>query len=92
MDWLFGADGLLGKHNFLSIMDAIWGNLALALGALLISIFVGWVWGADRAAEELRQGSRVGPGLVRVWQFFIRYVCPVVIFIILLNVFRGYLG
>ncbi|BBM73416.1 sodium-dependent transporter [Rhodothermus marinus] len=92
MDWLFGADGLLGQHDFLSIMDAIWGNLALALGALLISIFVGWVWGADRAAEELRQGSRVGPGLVRVWQFFIRYVCPVVIFIILLNVFRGYLG
>jgi len=92
MDWLFGADGLLGQHDFLSIMDAIWGNLALALGALLISIFVGWVWGADRAAEELRQGSRVGPGLVRVWQSFIRYVCPVVIFIILLNVFRGYLG
>ena len=92
MDWLFGADGLLGQHDFLSIMDAIWGNLALALGALLISIFVGWVWGVDRAAEELRQGSRVGPGLVRVWQFFIRYICPVVIFIILLNVFRGYLG
>nr|WP_304621777.1 hypothetical protein [Rhodothermus marinus] len=46
MDWLFGADGLLGQHDFLSIMDAIWGNLALALGALLISIFVGWVWGA----------------------------------------------
>ncbi len=48
--------------------------------------------GRDRAAEELRQGSRVGPGVVRVWQFFIRYVCPVVIFIILLNVFRGYLA
>ncbi len=92
MDWLFGADGLLGQHDFLSIMDAIWGNLALALGALLISIFVGWIWGADRAAEALQQGSRVGFRLVRVWQFFIQYVCPVVIFIILLNVFRGYLG
>ncbi|MFO7314168.1 sodium-dependent transporter [Rhodothermus marinus] len=92
MDWLFGQDGLLGQHDFLSIMDAIWGNLSLALGALLISIFVGWVWGADRAAEELQRGSRVTPGLVRTWRFFIRYVCPVVIFIILLNVFRGYLG
>ncbi len=92
MDWLFGADGLLGQHDFLSIMDAIWGNLSLALGALLISIFVGWVWGADRAAEELRRGSRVSAGLLRGWQFFVRYVCPVVIFIILMNVFRGYLG
>ena len=92
MDWLFGADGLLGQHDFLSIMDAIWGNLALALGALLISIFVGWVWGAERAAEELQQGSRVGSGLLRGWQFFIRYICRVVIFIILLSVFRGYLG
>ncbi|SHK55778.1 sodium-dependent transporter [Rhodothermus profundi] len=92
MDWLFGPDGLLGQHDFLSIMDAIWGNLALALGALLISIFVGWVWGVERAAEELRLGSRVSPGLVRLWQFFVRYICPVVIFIILMNVFRGYLG
>lgn len=92
MDWLFGPDGLLGQHDFLSIMDAIWGNMALALGGLLISIFVGWVWKADQAAKELQQGSQIGPGLVRAWQFFIRYVCPVVIFIILLNVFRGYLG
>ncbi len=92
MDWLVGEDGFLGQHDFLSIMDALWGNLALALGALLLTLFTGWVWGAEKAAQELQQGSQITPGLLRVWQVFIRYVCPVVILIILVNVLRGYLG
>jgi len=88
-----GADTTLsemtffGNTSFLYIMDFLWGNLSLAVGALLLSIFVGWVWGVARAGEELRHGSAAGPGLVRLWGFFIRWVCPVVILIVLLNLF-----
>jgi NSS family neurotransmitter:Na+ symporter len=77
----------LGNTSFLYIMDFVWGNLSLAVGALLLSIFVGWIWGVDQAGQELAEGSGSRPGLVRLWGFFIRWVCPVVIFIVLLNLF-----
>lgn len=89
MTWLVGEQGFLGQTDFLSIMDAIWGNIALALGALLLSIFVGWVWGAREAAGEIRTGSRFSGAAVSIWGFFLRYLCPVVIFLVLLNIIRG---
>jgi NSS family neurotransmitter:Na+ symporter len=76
-----------GVSSFLYIMDFLWGNISLAIGALLLSIFVGWVWGVDRAGAELREGSAVGAVGIRFWGFFIRWICPVIIFIVLLNVF-----
>ncbi len=84
---LLGENGFFGQRDFLSLMDFIWGNLSLAIGALLISIFIGWVWGIDSAGEEIRQGSRLSLRHIRAWGFFIRYICPVVIFIVLLSIF-----
>ena len=86
MSWLVGENGFFGAVDYLSIMDAIWGNLSLAFGALLISIFVGWVWGPKEAAEEIREGSNLSPGARKVWGFFLKYVCPIFIFFVLLNV------
>jgi NSS family neurotransmitter:Na+ symporter len=76
-----------GKSSFLGIMDYFWGNISLAIGALLLSIFIGWVWGVKQAGAEFSEGSSVGAGTVRIWAFFIRYVCPVVIFIVLISLF-----
>ena len=89
MTWLVGESGVLGATDFLSIMDTIWGNISLALGALLLCVFAGWVWGTAEAAEEIRSGAgRFTPGVARVWGFFIKYICPIVIFIVLLNAFN----
>lgn len=79
---------LFGVTGFFGIMDYIWGNISLALGALLISVFVGWSWGTGRAIEELQQGSGdtftgIAP---KIWSIFLQYVCPVVIAIILGNI------
>jgi NSS family neurotransmitter:Na+ symporter len=76
-----------GKSSFLGIMDYFWGNISLAIGALLLSIFIGWIWGPDQAGAEFREGSTIRSGTVRTWAFFIRYVCPVVIFIVLISLF-----
>ena len=78
---------VLGNTSFLYVMDFFWGNVSLAVGALLLSIFVGWIWGSGDAEGELRQGSRLGEGVVKLWGFFVRWVCPLVIFIVLLNLF-----
>jgi NSS family neurotransmitter:Na+ symporter len=65
----------------------IFGDFSLAFGALLLSIFVGWVWGADRAGDELEQGSPAFASTRRFWMFMIRYFIPAVVFLILLNLF-----
>ena len=91
MSWLVG-DQLFGEDpGFLTIMDFIWGNISLALGALLISVFVGWIWGTGQAIEELRQGSgNTFTGIApTVWSTFLKYVCPVVIVVILGGIVFG---
>ena len=63
--------------DFLSLMNRIWSDFALPIGGFLLAIFVGHVWRADRALEELNQGGRMpAAGL---WTFLIRWVCPVAI-------------
>ncbi len=73
------------KKDFLSIMDFIWGNISLAVGALLLTIFIGYVWGVDKAAMEIRpdpSGPFRGEGL---WKLAVKYVIPLIIAVILIN-------
>ncbi|KON28736.1 Na+-dependent transporter [miscellaneous Crenarchaeota group archaeon SMTZ-80] len=79
---------IVEKMEFLSLMDFIWGNLSLAVGAFLLSIFVGWVWGAKHAAKELALGNKSFHKWAPIWGFLIRFICPITIFIILLNLFQ----
>ena len=84
---LLGSMSLWGSTSYLYIMDFLWGNLSLAIGAMLLSIFVGWVWGYREAGDELQVGSSVGEGFVRVWGFFVRWICPLLILLVLLSLF-----
>jgi len=77
----------LSGADFLSHMSFIFGDFSLTLGALLISIFVGWVWGASNASAELLKGAEKFTGFKRSWELLIRYLIPAIIFIIMLNVF-----
>jgi NSS family neurotransmitter:Na+ symporter len=89
MTWLVGEGGVLGATDFLGIMDTIWGNISLALGALLLCVFAGWVWGVADAAAEIRSGAGTfAPGAAQVWGMFIKYVCPLVILVVLLDAFQ----
>jgi NSS family neurotransmitter:Na+ symporter len=80
----------LTSPDFLSQMSFIFGDFSLAFGALLLSIFVGWVWGANNAADELAHGSNFFAKTRQGWIFFIRFVVPIVVFVILLNVFKTF--
>jgi NSS family neurotransmitter:Na+ symporter len=77
----------LTSPDFLSHMSFIFGDFSLAFGALMLSIFTGWIWGADKASDEIQHGY---PGFAKsrnFWGFMIRFFIPVVIFLILLNLF-----
>ena len=70
--------------DYLQFTATIWNNFALPIGGLMLSIFVGWVWGVDKAIEELVREHSTFPA-PRLWGALIRYVAPVAITIILLT-------
>ncbi|MBN1334613.1 MAG: sodium-dependent transporter [Deltaproteobacteria bacterium] len=73
--------------DFLSLMDWIFGNLMLTLGALGISVFFAWVWKTRNAALEIREGC---PGFDRIaWvlDLMLKVVCPIGIVVILVFLF-----
>jgi len=88
MSWLVGNRVFGENPSFLDVMDFIWGNLSLAIGALLLSVFIGWVWGTDNAIAEMQEGSgnSFKGTLATVWSVFLKYVCPIVIAVILANI------
>lgn len=53
----------------------------LAIGALLICLFVGWKWGTEAATDELGRGVGRSP-LLSVWAVLIKWFCPIVAAII----------
>jgi len=61
----------------------------LPLGGLLISIFVAWVWGFDKALVNLREGAEKlfdnNPWVIKFWKIFLRYFAPILIFLVLLH-------
>jgi len=77
----------LTGQDFLSHMSFVFGDFSLAFGALMLSIFVGWVWGANKAANEIQEGAPFFVKTRKYWAFMIRWFIPLVIFVILLNLF-----
>jgi len=73
--------------DFLSQMSFLFGTFSLAFGALMLSIFVGWIWGVDNATAEIVEGSPYFVKIQKLWGFMIKYFIPVIIFILLLNLF-----
>ncbi|MCP2521100.1 sodium-dependent transporter, partial [SCandidatus Aminicenantes bacterium Aminicenantia_JdfR_composite] len=52
-----GANSFLTKINFLGWIDFLFGNISLAIGALFICIFIGWIWGVKNASKEVEKGN-----------------------------------
>ncbi|MBP5210624.1 MAG: sodium-dependent transporter, partial [Bacteroidales bacterium] len=67
--------------------DYISANFLMTLGALFFVIFVGWVIGKNGLKDELENSGKqpMNKSLFNVLFFLIKYVLPVVIFIIFLS-------
>jgi NSS family neurotransmitter:Na+ symporter len=80
------------KTGFLDIMDAIFGELFIVVVALMTSVYAGWFTNTRKLADEIAHGSklfnkRIAGSLTwsGLWVFFIKYVCPIVIGLVLLS-------
>ncbi len=72
--------------SFFDIMDYIFGNVALPVGGFFFAVFLGWRWGIDEAIAEIAKGNQSFLGIKsKVWGVLVKYVCPIIIVIVLLN-------
>jgi len=65
--------------------DYLVTNIALPVGALLISIFVGYRIPKDILKDEFFQGSTVKKSVFTIWYYLIRYVIPVGILLVFIQ-------
>ncbi len=77
-----GGSGLFTRLRVQHWMDFGFGSIALAVGALLIAVFTGFVWKAKNAAQEIRSGAPRFH-LEKAWSLAIKFLAPAVILIIL---------
>lgn len=81
--------------GFMDIMDFVWGSFFIIIVSLFVCLYVGWIIGPQKIIAELNEGSSffttkkiAGVTPAQIWTFFIRFVCPIVIIIVILNQFN----
>lgn len=89
VDWLSSVPG--AGMDFLSLLFTLFGQYSLVIGALLISVFIAWVWGVRQAGEEVRANDGKFP-LGRTWAVLIRYLAPLAIVAILVQLVAQLFG
>ncbi|MFC1527929.1 sodium-dependent transporter [Candidatus Neomarinimicrobiota bacterium] len=75
--------------TFFDLVDFIASNVLLPVGGFFIAIFVAWIWGFDKALIELKHGAenvfKDRTWLVTTFKIFLKYIAPVMIFIVFLH-------
>jgi NSS family neurotransmitter:Na+ symporter len=78
------------KSGILAIFDHVAANWFLPLGALLITLFVGWVLPREHSQKALGfDASERNAWVYRIWFFLVRFVAPLSIGWILVSVLGG---
>ncbi|MCU9615066.1 sodium-dependent transporter [Caldibacillus lycopersici] len=76
---------ILGKSIF-DAADFLVSNMLLPLGALLIAIFVPYKMKKSVLMEEMQHGGGFAKGLFNMWYFALKYIAPIAIIFVLLDV------
>ncbi len=71
------------RLNVMTIMDLIFGNIMLALGGVLISLFLAYSWKVRNSLKEISIGSKRFK-LKSLWTFNIKYLAPIVVTLIII--------
>ncbi|KMK94377.1 sodium-dependent transporter [Rossellomorea marisflavi] len=84
------SDITLFDKIIFDLADFAVSNVLLPLGCLLISIFVPLKMKKTALYEELKSGSSMKKGIFEVWFFLIRFVAPLFIIVVMLNMLGFY--
>ena len=82
------ANTLIFGKTFFDFYDFVTSNILLTVGGLLISVFVGWVWKYPKLNAQLsNQGELKNEKVNKFFFFMLKFVTPLLIFLILLSGF-----
>ena len=86
----FSPLGFLGiEGTIFDILDFSVANVFLPINVLLIAVFTGWVLKRSTAVEEFSNNSELWR---KFWRFANRYVAPIAITIVMLDLLTGFSG
>ena len=80
-----GSGLMVGGQNLLDFLDTFTSNVLLPLSGLSIVIFMAWVLGRKALADELTTGGRYARRLAGPTIFLLRYVVPLMMVVLILN-------
>ncbi len=90
---IFGVE----KKGFMDIMDYMFGTLFMMVVVLATCVYSGWIMKTSKLVNEIELGapgfmkkSFLGVAPFSVWVFTIRYICPAVIILVILNMFGAF--
>lgn len=76
----------LVNMSFFGLMDLLWSNLALSIGALFLAIFVGYVWKTSNALKEIAKGTGKFK-FAKFWSISVKFLGPLLIIAVLASYF-----
>ena len=71
--------------NIFNLFDYASSNILLPLGGFLCSIFVGWFVKRKFVEAEIPSKNRCQRVIINIFIFFLRWICPIAIFLVFLN-------
>lgn len=85
------SSGLLNEFtifnlNMFDLSDYLVSNILLPLGALSIAVFVGFKVPRNQLLAEIKSGSTLGVRIFSTWYLIIKYLAPIAIVIVFLDV------
>jgi NSS family neurotransmitter:Na+ symporter len=82
------------KTGFMDIFDYLFGSLLMMLVVLSTCVYTGWFMKTELLVDEIehgmptfKTGSILGIAPYKIWLFMVRFICPVIIGLVILNMF-----
>ncbi|MDQ0881755.1 sodium-dependent transporter [Peribacillus sp. V2I11] len=79
------SDVKIFNLSIFDFADYLTSNIALPVGALFISLFIGYQMKRIEVQKEFESGADSGQSLFKLWYFLIRYIVPIMIILVFLK-------
>ncbi|MCK2018469.1 sodium-dependent transporter [Peribacillus frigoritolerans] len=79
------SDVKIFNLSIFDFADYLTSNIALPVGALFISLFIGYQMKRIEVQKEFETGAAPGRSLFKLWYFLIRYIVPIMIILVFLK-------
>ncbi|MFJ9386250.1 sodium-dependent transporter [Peribacillus sp. NPDC101481] len=79
------SDVKIFNLSIFDFADYLTSNIALPVGALFISLFIGYQMKRIEVQKEFESGADSGRSLFKIWYFLIRYIVPIMIILVFLK-------